>query len=245
MAAGGSLAPAGLLWLCLAPAALLRLRQPQPVLAVKPGEPVEISCEVVESKYSLAWYRRGKDRPELLLECQSGTKGEFSCSYRRPTVTLSIASAQPQHSGLYLCAHCSARHCDFGNGTTLLVGDSWKAGSWVRVLAPHGDPQAPPGLVCAVGAAAGPVTVSWQGGARGVLGLGSTELLLSPVGTARGAGGLCEVQFNSSGPPVRRSVELRGATGSCMTSIIRNLAGAVVLLLLSLCVSIAASATAH
>ena len=81
------------------------------------------------------------------------------------------------------------------------------------MLAPHGDPQAPPGLVCAVGAAAGPVTVSWQGGARGVLGLGSTELLLSPVGTAGGAGGLCEVQFNSSGPPVRRSVELRGATG--------------------------------
>ncbi|CAM9122585.1 unnamed protein product [Bubo scandiacus] len=120
MAAGGSLAPAGLLWLCLAPAALLRLRQPQPVLVVKPGEPVEISCEVsedVESKYSLAWYQRGEDGPELLLECGKETKRGFSCSYRRPTVTLSIASAQPQHSGLYLCAHCTARVSDFGSGT--------------------------------------------------------------------------------------------------------------------------------
>uniref|UniRef100_A0A8C0G3T9 Ig-like domain-containing protein n=1 Tax=Bubo bubo TaxID=30461 RepID=A0A8C0G3T9_BUBBB len=96
---------------------------PQPVLVVKPGEPVEISCEVsedVESKHSLAWYQRGKDGPELLLECGKGTKRGFSCSYRRPTVTLSIASAQPQHSGLYLCAHCTARVSNFGSGTTLL-----------------------------------------------------------------------------------------------------------------------------
>ncbi|XP_074784894.1 uncharacterized protein LOC141971454 [Athene noctua] len=241
MAAGGSLAPAGLLWLCLAPAALLRLRQPQPVLVVKPGEPVGISCELseaVEAKSGVAWYRRVEDRPELLLDCRKGTEGDFSCEFRRPSVTLRIASAQPQHSGLYFCAQRHVHRRDFSSSTTLLVGDSWRNGSWVRVLAPHGDPQAPPGLVCAVGAATGPVTVSWQGGAGEVLGLGnSPELLLSPVGSAGGAGGLCEVQFNSSGPPVRRSVELHVATGNCVTSGLWVLAGAVVLLLLSLCLS--------
>lgn len=86
----------------------------------------------------------------------------------------------------------------------------------MRVLAPHGSPSDPPGLVCAVGNASGPVLVSWPGGPRPqqVLGLGgSTELLISPAGIAGGTGGLCEVRFNASGPPVRRSVELHGAKG--------------------------------
>lgn len=84
----------------------------------------------------------------------------------------------------------------------------------MRVLAPHGAPQAAPNLVCAVGATAGPVLVSWPGGSRGVLGLGGgMGPLVSPMGMAGRPRGLCEVRFNTSGPPVRRSVELHGATG--------------------------------
>ena len=82
------------------------------------------------------------------------------------------------------------------------------------MLALRGAPPGPPSLVCAVGASAGPVLVSWRGAAWGMLGLGGGEgPLLSPMGTAGGAGGLCKVRFNASGRPVRRSVELHEATG--------------------------------
>ncbi|XP_049662665.1 uncharacterized protein LOC126041278 [Accipiter gentilis] len=225
-----------------APAALLTLHQPQSVLVVEPGASVEIGCKAdkdPESKSALSWYRRSKDGPDLLLDGESGTKGRFSCTYGRNNLTLHIASAQPNDTSLYLCACFHINYWVFGSGTTLLVGDSWRAGSWVRVLAPHGAPQAAPNLVCAVGATAGPVLVSWPGGSRGVLGLGGgTGPLVSPMGMAGRPRGLCEVRFNTSGPPVRRSVELHGATGSCMTPGTWVLAGAGVLLLLSLCLSI-------
>ncbi|XP_069651599.1 immunoglobulin gamma-1 heavy chain-like [Haliaeetus albicilla] len=217
MAAGGSLSPVGLLWLCLAPAALLRLHQPQSILVVEPGASVEIGCkfdEDPETKFALSWYWRSKDGPDLLLDGESGMKGRFSCTYGRNNLTLHIASAQPDDTSLYLCACLHINYWVFGSGTTLLVGDSWRAGSWVRVLAPRGAPQAPPSLVCAVGATTGPVLVSWPGGPRGVLGLGGgTGPLVSPMGMAGGPGGLCEVNFNASRPPVHRSVELHGATG--------------------------------
>ncbi|XP_042640843.1 titin-like [Tyto alba] len=189
---------------------------PQPVLVVEPGELVEIECEVrdLESKSQVSWYRRGTGGPELVLDCTSSTKEGFSCTFKQHSVTLHIASARPDDSGLYLCAFRKPVYLNFSCSTALLVGDSWKAGSWVRVLAPHGTPPTRSNLVCAVGGTAGPVLVSWQGGAGKVLGLGGgRKLLLSPMGTAGGAGGLCEVQFNSSGPPVRRSAELRGSLG--------------------------------
>ena len=82
------------------------------------------------------------------------------------------------------------------------------------VLAPRGAPQGPPGPVCAVGDTAGPVLVSWPGGPGRVLGLGgSTGPLISPMGTDTGTGGLCQVRFNASGPPIQRSVELFRAAG--------------------------------
>ncbi|KAM6037701.1 uncharacterized protein LJ206_000007 isoform 6-T6 [Theristicus caerulescens] len=126
MVAGGSLAPVGLLWLCLAPAALLRLRQPQPILVVESGEPVEIGCEAsedMESKGNVLWYRRGgTDGLEQVLHCWSGTKGRFSCEYKRHKVTLRIAKASPEDAGIYLCAYNNGYRLDFGSGTALLVG---------------------------------------------------------------------------------------------------------------------------
>ncbi|XP_054038666.1 uncharacterized protein LOC128900983 isoform X1 [Rissa tridactyla] len=242
MAAGGSLAATGLLWLCLAPAALLRLHQPQPVLVVEPEKPVEIICEAnenMESKAKVSWYRHGKDGPRLVVACKSEMSQGFSCKFGGHKVTLHIPCAHPDNTGLYLCAYHRVHSLEFGSGTVLLVGDSWREQSWVRVLAPHGDPRVPPSLVCAVGATCGPVLVSRPGEAGRVLGLGgSVELLISPVGTTQGGGGLCEVRFNASGPVVRRSVELRKAEGSCVTPSSWALAGAVVLLLLSVCLSI-------
>ncbi|KAM6365326.1 uncharacterized protein J5M81_015083 [Pluvialis apricaria] len=164
--------------------------------------------------------------------------GGFSCEFGRQNVTLRIAHARTNDTGLYLCAYRNIQHPDFGTGTALIVGDSWRAQSWVRVLGPPGDPRDAPTLVCAVGAA-GPVLISRPGGTGRVLGLGGgVGPLISPVGTAGGGGGLCEVRFNASGPPVRRSAELREAAGSCVTPSSWALVGVGALLLLSLCLSI-------
>ncbi|XP_032060205.1 uncharacterized protein LOC116499561 [Aythya fuligula] len=203
-----------------APATLLAVQQPQPFLFVEPSTPVDISCilgEGLDGKLNVFWYRRVHgERPRLILSCDQEAREGFSCKYTKGRAVLHIAAARRDHIGLYLCACISGSKLLFGNGTALIVGDSWRAQSWVRVLAPHGSPSDPPGLVCAVGNASGPVLVSWPGGPRPqqVLGLGgSTEPLISPAGIAGGTGGLCEVRFNASGPPVRRSVELHGAKG--------------------------------
>ncbi|XP_075593035.1 uncharacterized protein LOC142598406 [Balearica regulorum gibbericeps] len=115
--------------------------------------------------------------------------------------------------------------------------------SWVMVLAPRGAPQGPPGPVCAVGNTTGPVLVSWPGGPRRVLGLGGgTGPLVSPMGTATGTGGLCQVRFNASGPPIQRSTELFRAAGSCKTLNSWHLAGVgimvLLLLLFNICLTI-------
>nr|XP_038023782.1 uncharacterized protein LOC113839888 isoform X4 [Anas platyrhynchos] len=230
----------GLLLLWLAPATLLAVQQPQPFLFVEPSTPVDISCildETQDGRGNVFWYRRVRgERPQLILSCLQ-VQGEFSCKYTKGRAVLHIAAAGSNHTGLYLCAYYINSRLKFGNGTALIVGDSWRAQSWVRVLAPHGSPSDPPGLVCAVGNASGPVLVSWPGGPRPqqVLGLGgSTEPLISPAGIAGGTGGLCEVRFNASGPPVRRSVELHGAKGACTTPIVVAMAAAGALLLLGL-----------
>ncbi|XP_075593036.1 uncharacterized protein LOC142598407 [Balearica regulorum gibbericeps] len=238
MAARGLLGSTGLLWLCLAPAALLRLHQPQPVLTVETGREAKIVCEAseaMESKGKVSWYRSDSgEKHKLLLHCESRNKSRFSCEFKRESVTLSINPAQPSDTGLYLCAYQEVSYLHFGNGTTLLVGDSWMGTSWVMVLAPRGAPQGPPGLVCAVGNTTGPVLVSWLGGPRRVLGLGGgTGPLVSPMGTATGTGGLCQVRFNASGPPIQRSAELFRAAGSCKTpnTWVLVVAGGMVLLL--------------
>ncbi|GAB0201042.1 titin-like [Grus japonensis] len=125
-----------------APAALLRLHQPQPVLTVETGDPVEIVCEAseaMESKANVFWYQRdGRDGPKLLLDCESRNKSRFSCEFKRQSAraTLHIDHARPNDTGLYLCAYKKFSYLHFGNGTTLLVGDTCKTlNTWVVVAA--------------------------------------------------------------------------------------------------------------
>ncbi|GAB0201049.1 hypothetical protein GRJ2_002570400 [Grus japonensis] len=123
-----------------APAALLRLHQPQPVLTVETGDPVEIVCEAseaMEHEADVFWYQRdGRDGPKLLLDCERGLKKQFSCEFKRQSVTLRIDHAQPSDTGLYLCAYQMVSYLHFGNGTTLLVGDTCKTlNTWVVVVA--------------------------------------------------------------------------------------------------------------
>uniref|UniRef100_A0A8C9ENJ1 Ig-like domain-containing protein n=1 Tax=Pavo cristatus TaxID=9049 RepID=A0A8C9ENJ1_PAVCR len=221
MAPGGSscmtvLVAVGLLPLCMVPAELLELWQPDPVLFVEPGAAVSIRCmadEGMDGAGKVLWYRRRpREPPQLLLSCIDATRDGFSCEYRRETAVLHIQAAHPKDAALYLCANAIVSKLQFSNGTVLLVGDSWRTHSWVQVLATRGSPQSPLSPICAVGASGGPVLISWLGGDRPqeVLGLGnSTELLLSPGR----AGELCEVRFNASGPHIQRSTELHAAAG--------------------------------
>lgn len=246
MAPGGSscmtvLMAVGLLPLCMVPAALLKLWQPDPVLFVEPGAAVNITCmadERMDGAGKVLWFRHSPGgSPRLLLNCIDRTKNGFSCDYRKHYAVLHIQAAHPKDTALYLCANTIVSKLKFGNGTVLLVGDSWRTHSWVQILATHRSPQSPLSPVCAVGASGGPVLVSWLGGDRPqeVLGLGnSTELLLSP-GVS---GGLCEVRFNASGPHIQRSTELHEAVGGCpLPSAVGMAVAGTVLLLLSLWLS--------
>ncbi|XP_021232236.1 uncharacterized protein LOC110387883 isoform X2 [Numida meleagris] len=241
MAPGGSscttvLATTGLLLpLCLVPAALLELWQPEPVLFVEPGDAVRIRCMAdakMDGRGKVLWYRRSPgEPPRLLLTCIDGRRDGFSCEYRTYHAVLHIDAARPEDTALYLCASSITPKLQFANGTVLLVGDSWRTHSWVQVLATHGSPHSPLSTICAVGAAGGPVVISWTGGERPpeMLGLGnSTELLLSPGKP----GGLCKVRFNASGPHVQRSTELHEAAGGCPLPISMGMAAAGTLLLL-------------
>ncbi|XP_040508570.1 uncharacterized protein LOC121107589 isoform X3 [Gallus gallus] len=221
MAPGGSscmtvLMAVGLLPLCMVPTELLKLWQPDPVLFVEPGAAVNITCmadERMDGAGKVLWFRHSPGgSPQLLLNCIDRTKNGFSCDYQKRYAVLHIQAAHPKDTALYLCANTIVSKLKFGNGTVLLVGDSWRTHSWVQVLATHRSPQSPLSPVCAVGASGGPVLISWLGGdhPQEVLGLGnSTELLLSP-GVS---GGLCEVRFNASGPHIQRSTELHEAVG--------------------------------
>ncbi|XP_072214740.1 uncharacterized protein [Excalfactoria chinensis] len=246
MAPGGSsfmmvLVAVGLLPLCIVPAALLELWQPDPILFVEAGDEVSIRC-VADGKMDGAgkvhWFQRSPgEPPRLLLICIDKKWDGFSCEYQGDYAVLHIRAAHPKDATLYLCAATIGSKLQFGNGTVLLVGDSWRTHSWVQVLATRGSPQSPLSPVCAVGASGGPIIISWPRGDRPqeVLGLGnSTELLLSPGG----AGGLCEVHFNASGPHIQRSTELHEAVGGCpLPSTVGMAMAGMLLLLLSLCLS--------
>ncbi|XP_031412792.1 uncharacterized protein LOC116217463 isoform X2 [Meleagris gallopavo] len=243
MAPGGSscnpvLVAVGLLPLCTA---LLELWQPDPVLFVEPGAAVSIRCmanERMDGAGKVLWYRhRPGEPPRLLLNCIDERWDVFSCEYQNSFAVLHIQAAQPKDAALYLCANSIVSKLQFSNGTVLLVGDSWRTHSWVQVLATRWSTRSPLSPVCAVGASGGPVLISWPGGDRPqqVLGLGnSTELMVSPGG----AGELCEVRFNASGPHIQRSTELHEAVGGCpLPSAVGMAVAGILLLLLSLCLS--------
>ncbi|XP_031467260.1 uncharacterized protein LOC116240851 isoform X2 [Phasianus colchicus] len=243
MAPGGSscntvLMVVGLLSLCMV---LLELWQPDPVLFVEAGAAVSIRCmadERMDGAGKVLWFQqRPGESPRLLLNCIEKKLDVFSCEYQQYCAVLHIQPAQPKDAARYLCANSVVSKLKFGNGTVLLVGDSWRTHSWVQVLATRWSPQPPLSPICAVGASGGPVLISWPGGNRPqeVLGLGnSTELLLSPGG----AGGLCEVRFNASGPHIQRSTELHEAVGGCpLPSVVGMAVAGILLLLLSLCLS--------
>ncbi|XP_054661970.1 uncharacterized protein LOC129197506 [Grus americana] len=209
MAARGLLAPTGLLWLCLAPAALLRLHQPQPVLTVENGDAVEIVCEAseaMEHEANVFWYQRdGRDGPKLLLDCESRNKSRFSCEFKRhsASATLHIDHARPNDTGLYLCAYHTGLDLHFGNGTTLLVGGR------MATLAGSGTPMSPP---CPSSPAVTRTLYSWMGR--------SWVMVLAPRGAPQGPPGPVCAVGDTAGPVLvswpggpGRVLGLRGSTG--------------------------------
>lgn len=129
----------GLLLLCLVPAVLLLLQQPQPILFVEPGAAGEIGCildEELDGKGNMLWYRRVHgEQPRLILSCIQEAQEGFSCEYTRQRAVLHIAAARTDHTGLYLCAYNVGSILKFGNGTALIVGGACTTPSAVAMAA--------------------------------------------------------------------------------------------------------------
>lgn len=130
-----------------APAALLVLQQPQPILFMEAGAAVEISCildEELDGKGNVLWYRRVHgEQPWLILSCIQEAQEGFSCEYTRQRAVLHIAAARTNHTGLYLCAYKTGSILKFGNGTALIVGGRGAAGLGVAGGPPHVPPSPP------------------------------------------------------------------------------------------------------
>ncbi|XP_068778231.1 uncharacterized protein [Struthio camelus] len=246
---------AGLLLACFALAAPLQLHQDEPGVFAEPGGTAELHCsfrERLESGRAVRWYlRRDGGPPALLLRCDAhGGEPRHQCKHQHHRSSLRIRGARTTDSGVYYCAYIVASWLVFSDGCSLVVGDSWRAGSWVRLLGPRGA-AAGGRLACAVGAAGGAVLVSWRvppgsrlsGPPRELRAPDGSTTLISHVAVAPEAGReaevACEVRFNASGPGVRRSARLRAA--ACQPSAaLYGLAAGGALLLLSVTLSIMA-----
>ncbi|XP_059574268.1 uncharacterized protein LOC109280587 [Alligator mississippiensis] len=143
----------------------------------------------------------------------------FACKHKGCTTTLEIRVIQRNESGIYYCAH-GYSSAMFGNGTTVIVGDSFTDSSSVLLLGPvAGENGAtdPAHLACVIRGVSNLVQVSWhvpgEEPAQGLLhsleaSNGSLTLIhgisIPWTSWASGAAVTCEVTFNSSGSSVTR-----------------------------------------
>ncbi|KAJ6652437.1 hypothetical protein lerEdw1_011555 [Lerista edwardsae] len=208
------------------------------------GETVQISCTAAEpvrhGGIAFSWYRRQARGIHWVRNCFfNQAPDKFVCRVQGRDLTLEIAQVQKEDSGTYFCAEHIYINFSFSTGTSLIVGDSYTPSTWVTVLQPQGAhyvQNASDSLACLVCGVSNSVQVSWQlpGGlrqeGRTLLvqnrsgSLTFLSLLRVPVDVWGGGGPYtCEVRFNSSGPPVRRSAAspaplLLAQAGHCPSS---------------------------
>ncbi|XP_059575071.1 immunoglobulin kappa light chain-like [Alligator mississippiensis] len=203
----------------------LHLHQPQRFLFVEVGRTAEIHCsfgEDVEAGVNVHWYlRRAGEVPKRMKDCGDGTNGsKFACKHQKYSTTLEIRDIQRNESGIYYCAHADTNTLTFGNGTTVIVGDSFTDSSSVLLLGPiageNGDMD-PAHLACVIRGVSNLVQVSWrvpgeepaQGLPRTLEASAGTLTLIHGISIpwaswTSGVAVTCEVTFNSSGSSVTR-----------------------------------------
>ncbi|XP_074795003.1 uncharacterized protein LOC141977427 [Natator depressus] len=136
----------------------------------------------------------------------------------------------------------------FGNGSTLIVGDSYTSSSWVLTLAPSPHGLLSPGtadLACVVHGVSNPVQISWsfsgdlqeQGLMRSLKAKDGSFVFINhisvPMDTwTSGKNFTCDVKFNSSGKSFKKIARYIEAPASeCSLYIVPLAAGAGLLLL--------------
>ncbi|XP_037738508.1 M1-specific T cell receptor alpha chain-like isoform X7 [Chelonia mydas] len=239
----------------------LFLHQLQPFLFVNINDTAKIQCSSKEQFLAgggtAQWYRRQEgEAPMLIKRCSDNQNvNKIACISEGHNLTLEIYNAQRSDSGVYYCTN-SYIILTFGNGSTLIVGDSYTSSSWVLTLAPsphgllsHGTAD----LACVVHGVSNPVQISWsfsgdlqeQGLMRSLKAKDGSFVFINhisvPMDTwTSGKNFTCEVKFNSSGKCVRKIARYMEASSTvhpsgCMLQTVRY---AVVVFLAVLMVSV-------
>ncbi|XP_065429903.1 immunoglobulin alpha-2 heavy chain-like [Chrysemys picta bellii] len=199
------------------------------------------------------WYLRREGETitciKSCLDYQNQNVSKFACKHETHSSTLEISNVHKTDSGIYYCAYIDSSYLLFGNGSTLIVGDSYTNSSWVMLLVPFPRGTQVTGtvnLACVIHGVSSPVHVSWsvsgelqeQGLTRSLNAKNGSLMLINhisvPMDTwTSGKIFTCEVKFNSSGKSVKKSTRYPAALPrGCSYYIMPLAAGAGLLLLL-------------
>ncbi|CAM4695884.1 unnamed protein product [Caretta caretta] len=238
--------------------AQLSLYPTQRFLFVEISATAKIPCSSKEKLegggISVYWYRRREgEGPTCIKKCLNDQNvSKFACKPETRGMTLEIYNVQQKESGDYYCAVKSSSYLIFGNGSTLIVGDSYTTSSWVLLLAPSLPGLISTGmadLACIVHGVSNPVQISWnisgdrqdQALMRSQKAKDGSLMFIShlsiPKDTWTSAKILtCEVKFNSSGNSVKKSARYieRFDNGCFQYAVPLAVGGTLVLLMVSL-----------
>ncbi|XP_065276066.1 immunoglobulin kappa light chain-like [Emys orbicularis] len=236
----------------------LFLYQTQRIQFVEVNDTAKMHCSSTENLegggLKVFWYlRREGETLTCIKRCSDDLNvSKFACKHETHSSTLEISNVQKTESGIYYCAYKYSSYLIFGNGTTLIVGDSYTNSSWVMLLVPfpHGSQvNETANLACVIHGVSRPVHVSWsvsgelqeQGLTRSLKAKDGSLTLINhisvPIDTwTSGKNFTCEVKFNSSGTSVKKSTRYLLASSTapaseCSHYIVPIAAGAGLLLL--------------
>ncbi|XP_077697744.1 immunoglobulin kappa light chain-like [Eretmochelys imbricata] len=220
----------------------LFLYQTQRIQSVEVSDTAKIHCsstENLEGGSSILWYlRREGETPTCIKSCLDDQNvSKFACKHETHSSTLEISNVQKTETGIYYCAVRITSYLLFGNGTTLIVGDSFTNTSWVMLLVPfpHGSQvTGTANLACVIHGVSSPVHVSWsvsgelqeQGLTHSLKAKDGSLTLINhisvPMDTwTSGKNFTCEIKFNSSDNIVKKSTRYPAAhASSCLPSIV-------------------------
>ncbi|XP_034612662.1 immunoglobulin kappa light chain-like isoform X2 [Trachemys scripta elegans] len=172
---------------------------------------------------SVYWYRRREgEGPTCIKKCLNDQNvSKFACKPETHGMTLEIYNVQQNESGDYYCAVKTSSYLIFGNGSTLIVGDSYTTSSWVLLLVPSPHGLISTGMVdlaCIVHGVSNPVQIFWnisgdrqeQALMRSLKAKDGSLMLISHISIPKDTWTnvkifTCEVKFNSSGSRVKKS----------------------------------------
>ncbi|XP_059574252.1 immunoglobulin alpha-2 heavy chain-like [Alligator mississippiensis] len=186
----------------------------------------------MEGRQYVLWYvRRVGKAPTCIKDCVDDKNvSKFSCKHQTRSTSLIIRDSERNESGIYYCAYDLGSSWTFGNGTTVIVGDSFTHSSSMPLLAPvtgQNGATEPAHLACVIQGISNLVWVSWhvpgEEPAQGLPRLleahdGSLTLIhgisIPWASWASGAAVICQVTFNSSGSSVTRRATYKLAARS-------------------------------